>query len=116
MATIETSENAKELMLQTHYYKASYEQIKAVYLDLVEKGMNHTIVSVNDDYHEIYSEIPHFTVVAKIIEQDPLETSIDFTLMPEYLVGNSKKAEKFLDTVYKKIEESYEFKGVALHK
>ncbi len=43
MATIETSENAKELMLQTHYYKASYEQIKKVYLDLVEKEMKHLL-------------------------------------------------------------------------
>ena len=77
MAVIETSENAKDLAYQTHYYKASYAQVKKVYLELVE-SLNHTIVSENDDYHEIYSEVPHFTVIAKIIEQTPIETSIDF--------------------------------------
>ena len=50
MAVIETSENAKELVLQTHYYKASYEQIKKAYLAYLETT-NHEIVSENDDYH-----------------------------------------------------------------
>ena len=115
MAVIETSENAKELALQTHYYKASYEQIKKSYLEYLE-SVKHTIVSENDDYHEIYSEIPHFTVIAKIIEQSATETSIDFYINAEYLVGNSKKALNFINAVYKKLEEQYEFKGVALHK
>ena len=115
MAVIETSENAKDLAYQTHYYKASYDQVKKVYLELVE-SLKHTIVSTNDDYHEIYSEVPHFTVIAKIIEQTPIETSIDFYINAEYLVGNNKKALAFINSVYKKLEEQYEFKGVSLHK
>ena len=115
MAVIETSENAKELVLQTHYYKASYEQIKKAYVDYLDT-VSHVIVSENDDYHEIYSEVPHFTVIAKIIEQSPIETSIDFYINAEYLVGNNKKALNFINAVYKKLEEQYEFKGVALHK
>ncbi len=115
MAVIETSENSTKLPLQTHYYKASYEQIKNVYLSVIEE-LNHNIVSVNDDYTEIYSEVPHMTVIAKIIMQDPLETSIDFEIHSEYLVGSTRKAMKFIDTVLKKIEEKYPFKGVSLHK
>ncbi len=115
MAVIETSENSTKLPLQTHYYKASYEQIKNVYLSVLEE-LKHNIVSVNDDYTEIYSEIPHMTVIAKIIMQDPLETSIDFEIHSEYLVGSGRKALKFIDTVLKKIEEKYPFKGVSLHK
>ncbi len=115
MAVIETSENSSNLVLQTHYYKASYEQIKNAYLEIIE-GLNHNIVSINDDYTEIYSEVPHMTVIAKIIMQDPLETSIDFEIHAEYLVGNNRKAYKFIDTVLKKIEEKYPFKGVSLHK
>ena len=98
MAVIETSENSTKLPLQTHYYKASYEQIKNVYLSVIEE-LNHNIVSVNDDYTEIYSEVPHMTVIAKIIMQDPLETSIDFEIHSEYLVGSTRKAMKFIDTV-----------------
>ena len=115
MAVIETSENSSNLVLQTHYYKASYEQIKNAYLEIIE-GLNHNIVSINDDYTEIYSEVPHMTVIAKIIMQDPLETSIDFEIHAEYLVANNRKAFKFIDTVLKKIEEKYPFKGVSLHK
>ena len=37
MATIETSENAKEEILQTHYYKASYDNIKELYLEYLKK-------------------------------------------------------------------------------
>ena len=115
MATFDTSENAKELIFQSHYYKASYEQIKKVYLEYLDK-LGHTIVSINDDYSEIYSEVPRFTVVAKIIEQDPLETSIDFSIIIDSMLGARKKAEKFIDNALKAIEGIYEFKGVALHK
>ncbi|MCR5349786.1 MAG: hypothetical protein K6E20_02220 [Acholeplasmatales bacterium] len=116
MATFETFENAKDLIFQTHYYKASYEQIKKVYLEYIDK-LGHTVVSINDDYCEIYSEVPRFTVVAKIIQQDPLETSIDFSIIIESLMGGGrKKAEQFIDGALKLIEGSYEFKGVALHK
>ena len=115
MGIVETSENAKNLILQTHYYKATYEQIKNLYLEIVE-GLKHKIISVNDDFGEICSELPHMSVVAKIINLgDPLETSIDFYIASEYLVASNKKATKFIDIVLKKIEEKYPFKGVSLH-
>ena len=115
MATIETLENAKNPDLQTHYFKASYDQIKKVYLDTL-KRLNHEIISVNDDFGEIFSEIPHFSVNAKIIMQNPKETSIDFYIDSEFLVGNGKKAQKFLNEVYKDIEKLYELKGLSLHR
>ena len=115
MAVIETSENSSNLVLQTHYYKASYEQIKNVYLETIE-NLKHTIVSVNDDYSEIYSEVPHMTVIAKIIMQDPKETSIDFYINSDFMVGAKGKAEKFIERALAKIESQFEFKGVSLHK
>ena len=115
MAVIETSENSSKLTLQTHYYKASYEQVRNVYLEALD-SLKHNVVSVNDDYAEVYSEIPHMTVIAKIIMQSPLETSIDFEIHAEFLMGNNKKAFNFIETIYKKLEEKYEFKGVSLHK
>lgn len=115
MAVFETNELSQDLAYQTHYYKASYAQIKKVYLEALE-NLGHTIVSENDDYCEIYSEIPHFIVVAKIIEQSPIETSIDFYINSEFLFGKEKKALEFISTIYKKLEENFDFKGVALHK
>ena len=72
MADIITSENAKQLELQTHYYKATYEEIKDEYMHIVKK-MNYKIVSDNDEYCEVYAEAPHMEVIAKIIMQDPEE-------------------------------------------
>ena len=115
MTVIETGENQKKLILQTHYYKASYDEVKKVYLAFIEED-NHNIVSVNDDYTEIYSEIPHMEVIAKIIMQDPKETSIDFYINSDFMVGAKGKAEKFIERALAKIEAQYEFKGVALHK
>lgn len=113
MTAIETSENQKKLLLQTHYYKASYEEIRDAYLKILD-DLGHEIVSVNDDYVEICSEVPHMIVIAKIIEQDKKETSIDFYIQPDF--GAKGKALKFIEDVLKKIEASYEFKGVSLHK
>lgn len=115
MTVIETGENQKKLILQTHYYKASYDEVKKVYLAFIEEE-NHNVVSVNDDYTEIYSEIPHMEVIAKIIMQDPKETSIDFYINSDFMVGAKGKAEKFIERALAKIESQYEFKGVALHK
>ena len=107
MAIIETSENAKDLPLQTHYYKATYKQVKEVYLAHLET-LKHKVVSVNDDYLEVYSEVPHMFVVAKFFSpENTVETGIDFYVDAEYLVGSNKKAIKFIESVYKKIEEKY---------
>lgn len=115
MAVIETSEHETVDLLKTHYYKASYDQIKEAYLEVL-KNLKHTVVSVNDDYHEIFSEVAHMVVTAKIIMQTPKETSIDFFINAEYLLGSHKKACKFIQAVLKYIESKYELKGLSLHK
>ena len=112
---LETNENEQEGLLQSHYYKASYEQLKELYLEIIQKqGMR--LVSIDDNYCEIFSERPHMTVMAKIIEQNLRETSIDFYISAEYLFGNKKKALEFVDSIYRAIEKKYELKGLGLHK
>ena len=117
MADIITSENAKQLELQTHYYKATYEEIKEEYMHIVKK-MQYKIVSDNDEYCEIYAEAPHMEVIAKItqLEATIKETAIDFEIHADYVVGATKKATSFIKEVLEKLEEKFEFKGVALHK
>ena len=115
MAAVETKELETIELLQTHYYKASYDEIKQLYLEILGT-MGHSVVSVNDDYCEIFSEAPHMTVTAKVIMQTPKETSIDFYINSEFLFGASKKAYRFIQEVYKKIEAKYELKGLSLHK
>ncbi len=115
MAIIETKENATDPVLQTHYYKASYDQIKEVYLETV-KRLHHKVLSMNDDYGEVFSETFHLSCTAKIIMQTPKETSIDFYIDSEYLFFSGKKAKKFITEVYTSIEKKYELKGLSLHK
>lgn len=115
MAIIETRENEVVDLLQTHYFKASYNQIKELYLKVLNK-LNHVVQSINDDFGEIFSEVPHMTCTAKIIMQNPKETSIDFYISAEYLIGSTKKAYKFIKTIYTEIEKEYELKGLSLHK
>jgi hypothetical protein len=113
MAFIETGERATEEILQTHYWKASYDQVKDLYIETVKK-LGLTVLSVNDDYCEVFAEKPRLTVTAKIIMQNPRETSIDFTIDSDALFGASS-AKKFIKEVYKAIDAKYELKGLSLH-
>ena len=114
MPIIETSENEVKELYQTHYYKASYNQIKELYKEYIT-SIGFKILSENDDYSEIFAEKGAFTVTAKIIMQNPKETSIDFCIDAVGFFANSS-AKKFVLNVYKAIEAKYEFKGVGLHK
>lgn len=114
MAIIETKENETAELLKTHYYKASYTQIKEAYLEII-RNLRHEVLSVNDDFGEIFSETAHLSCTAKIIMQNPKETSIDFYINAEYLFASSRKAYKFIEQVLSAIEKKYELKGLSLH-
>ena len=114
-AVIETCENGRDELLQTHYYRASYKQIRDSYLELLE-GLKHDIISVNDDYFEIASEYGNMSVVAKIIMQTPIETSIDFYISVESIFGGAGKARKFMEAIYAGLSKSFDAKGLGLHK
>lgn len=112
---VETHENAQEEILQTHYYKTSYEKLKDAYLDLLDK-LHINVISIDDNYLEIYAEKPHMSIQAKIIEQTPVETSIDFYIDAEFLFGNKNKIYSFLTAVYQELGKTFELKGLGLHK
>lgn len=112
---IETNERAAEELLQTHYYKTSYEKLKDFYLEFLDR-MDINVVSIDDNYLEIYAEMPHMSIQAKIIEQTPVETSIDFYIDSEFLFGNKGRINKFLNTVYQELGKAFELKGLGLHK
>lgn len=114
MAIFETKENCVEPFMQTHYYKTSYEKMKEVYLKFLNDKQFH-IVSIDDHYGEIYAEYGRMSVQAKIIEQTPRETSIDFYINSEYLFGNKKKSYQFIGDFYKELDKNVEFKGLGLH-
>ena len=100
-------------MISLPYINKQIEEDKQVII-LTEN--NFRIVSIDDSYSEIFAEQPHLSVQAKIIEQNPKETSIDFYISAEYLFGNRKKVNSFLTMVYANLEKAFELKGLGLHK
>lgn len=111
---LETSERATKDSLKTHYYKASYDEIKACFLEYLKKN-NYEVVSINDDYLEIYATLGLIDVTAKIVMQTPKETSIDFHVYVDALFGAGKKAQKIVDDAYEAIGKKFELKGLSLH-
>lgn len=115
MAVIETKEIEQQGLLQTHYYKTSYEKLKDAYIEIIEK-LGLRLISIDDNFNEIFADKGRMSVLAKIIEQNPRETSIDFYIDSESIFGAKKKAYALLDKIYSEIEKIYEIKGYGLHK
>lgn len=112
--TVETKELEGIDLLKTHYFKTNYDNLKEICVKILEEKGFH-IVSIDDNYFEIFAERPRMSVTVKIIEQNPKETSIDFYVNSESLFGNRKKCMNFIADVLGKIEKKYELKGLSLH-
>ena len=112
---LETQEREVRELLTTHYYKTSYEKLKNGLLEIL-KGLNFRIVSIDDNYNEVFAEIPHMTVLVKFSEQNPRETAIDFYINAEFLFGSAKKATNYLNTFYVELGKRFDLKGTGLHK
>ena len=112
-ATIETKELESIDLLKTHYYKTCYEDLKNEYLRIVEH-MGFDIVSIDDIYSEIFIEKSRMSVTTKIIEHTPRETSIDFYINADFLIGSKKKAITFIAEVLALIGKRFELKGLSL--
>lgn len=114
-AVVETSERAVSELLTTHYYKTSYEKLKEVYLELLEE-LGYDVVSIDDNYCEIFAEVTNMTVLAKFTEQNPRETAVDFYINAEYLLFSKKKALTFIEIAYNELRKKFDLKGTGLHK
>ena len=112
---LETAEREVRELLTTHYYKTSYEKLKEGFLEIL-KSLKFRIVSIDDNYNEVFAEIPHMTVLVKFSEQNPRETAIDFYINAEFLLFSARKANDYLYTFYQELGKKFELKGTGLHK
>ena len=62
---LETQEREVRELLTTHYYKTSYEKLKEGFLEILD-NLKFRIVSIDDNYNEVFAEIPHMTVLENI--------------------------------------------------
>ena len=112
-STIETKELESIDLLKTHYYKTCYEDLKDEYLRILEEK-DFSIISIDDNYNEIFAEKQRMSVTTKIIEHTPRETSIDFYINSDYLFGSYKKGVAFIQEVLFRLEKKFELKGISL--
>ena len=112
---LETKEREVKELLTTHYYKTSYDKLKEGFLEILD-GLKFRIISIDDNYNEVFAEIPHMTVLVKFSEQNPRETAIDFYINAEFLLFSGKRATNYLYTFYEELEKKFELKGTGLHK
>ena len=76
-AVVETCERGASELVTTHYFKTSYEKSKEAYLEILNE-LGYDVISIDDNYCEVFAEVPHMTVLAKFTEQNPRETAVDF--------------------------------------
>lgn len=112
--SVETSENAKNELLKTHYYKTSYEKLKNAFLDFCKEN-SLEVNTINDNFGEILALGVRINVTATITMQNPRETSIDLFTESEYLF-NKLGTTKFLKKLYEYLAKKSDFTGVSLHK
>jgi hypothetical protein len=83
---IETSDHQKDSSLNTHYYKATFNQLFQSVEELFRQDADCRIATVSKDHGEIAVEInkpvPCFLIVT-IVTVRPMETAVDFNISSE---------------------------------
>ncbi len=111
--TCETGESEGYEILKTHYYKTSYDLMKAAVIEYFSKK-GYEVTEFNDDYGEGMIIGKKLQATVKIIMQNPRETSVDFFVEYFGLFGK-KQVALFLADFYDYCGKKFEFKGLGLH-
>nr|WP_263325474.1 hypothetical protein [Neobacillus sp. Marseille-Q6967] len=83
---VETSDDQKDDVLKTHYYKGTFNQIFQAVEDMLRSDADCRITTVSKEHGEIAVEvnkpIPCFLIVT-VVSVRPMETAVDFTISSE---------------------------------
>ena len=87
-----TSENHKDAALRTRWYIANFKKVFEA-IEYVAKNRKMAILHVDENYGEILLENSKFECTITVVELNPRETSVDFSLGFKGLLdfGVSKK-------------------------
>lgn len=111
--TYETSEDAKEDFLKTHYYKAFSDKMMDFIPDLLTKKFGFKVMAVNNDYNEICAYSNAFDITVKVIGAEINKTAVDFFITNRSLFDFGKTKNMIL-AIYEAISKEYEFLGLSL--
>lgn len=111
-----TSENNRDELLRTRYYKANFNQMFQTVEDLLKADPSFKIISVSKEHGEISAElkgkIPSF-LTATVITTKPFETAVDLHISTEKfsLAGINPALKQELVNIYGKLDRSHTFIG-----
>jgi hypothetical protein len=107
---IETSDKQKDSSLNTHYYKATFNQLFQSIEELFKQDADCRITTVSKDHGEIAVEInkpiPCFLIVT-VVSVKPMETAVDFNISSEKFspIGLYPLLRKRLVSYYERINQ-----------
>jgi hypothetical protein len=107
---IETSDKQKDSSLNTHYYKATFNQLFQSIEELFKQDADCRITTVSKEHGEIAVEInkpiPCFLIVT-VVSVKPMETAVDFNISSEKFspIGLYPLLRKRLVSYYERINQ-----------
>jgi len=107
---IETSDHQEDPSLQTHYYKAAFNQVFETVEKMFKEDADCRVTTVSKEHGEIAVEIsgpvPCF-LIATVVTVKPLEVAVDFTLSSEKfsLFGMYPALRKRINSFYQKLNQ-----------
>ena len=110
----ETSDQANNKDLLTHYYRNTYERVKSEILNYC-KLKDYIVESVNDDVKEIFVRKGRHDLIITITPISIMEIAVDVKATTYYLIG-LKRGLNFIKDLYEHLDKNLNFKGVALYK
>lgn len=110
----ETSDNTSNKELLTHYYRDTYDRVKAEIVNYA-KHHDYQVTSINDDFGEIYLNHKRHDLIITLVKLSMMEISVDIKATTYYLIG-LKRGIKVIKELYQHLDRNLSFKGVALYK
>jgi hypothetical protein len=111
--TYETSEDAIEGFLQTHYYKCLEDKMFNFLPKFLEDKFDIKILSANPDYNEICGYHKDFDITIKVGMPEINKTSVDIFISSRYLFEFGK-TKKIIDEIFTSLGLEFEFLGCGL--
>lgn len=109
----ETSDIHLKPVLQTHYYRAGYEETKSAILKLIREYKGKNIIT-NDQYQEISFQASGYSCVFSVINMRPTESAVDIKI--SFNMFSLGRGPKLIEKMYQRLNQLLPFKGTSLYK
>jgi hypothetical protein len=106
----ETSDDADDKLIMTHYYDNNYESTKNALLE-VAKSARHRVMDINDEYKEFLISYPKGELIVTLYSKTYNITSVDFKVSTNYLFSFGRGV-KMIDNYYDALNKKLSLKKI----